>query len=236
MSDPATDWLRRVLHYDSNIQTYTGHPEDQKPVKSSDEGPGHPFRGNQYTEGESGGSDEPELPLVGGGSHEQAQKFLGGTKAKGAIKKAVKDWLPEHAAGAGVHILQHQGEVALEGAVLGGLVALGAPTIPALVAAGIAGYALNKLTNKLGITHEKAYPLLRAGVSGLRTAYASIKHTAHGIAQAGFASEVAMGGIGDAEDVIARGLRVFDETLASHTPAALVAAAHNFKGKLGDAV
>ena len=173
-----------------------------------DEAPGHPFRGNQYRTGQSGGA-EPELPLTGGRMGKATKSFLYSSAAKSVISTVAKE-----AVEAGEHIVRHEAEIALIGTVLAGLVALGTPTLPAAAIASVAGHAMNRLAHKLGINTTSAYRLLKRCVRGLR----NVREHATRMGAGGAAFPSVAFGYGDAVDRVLIALQQLDHVLSTHTP------------------
>jgi uncharacterized protein len=179
--------------------------------KVGDEGPGHPFRGNQYTAGQSGGGQQERISREGSPAPEEhARKtrvFLSTDMAKSAIRSAVSEVIAT-----GEHIVKHEAEVAVTSGMLAALTALGAPAVPAAIAASVAGYAVHRIARKLGVDHGAAHRLLKAASGGLRKMAETAKHSTYsGFPQQAF-------GFGDAdEDSVSRALRLLDDALQRHS-------------------
>jgi hypothetical protein len=170
--------------------------------KMGDEEAGHPFHGNQYVSGQSGGGKQVE-----GGQHARASRvFLSSPRARSIIRTAIKETIS-----AGEHITKHEAEIGVTSAVLAALTALGAPTIPAAIAASVAAYAVHRIAHRLGINADGAHKLLQKSVRGLRNMAAHFERigAVHAYPQLGF---------GDAdENSVQRSLRLLDDVLSRYT-------------------
>ena len=196
-----------------------------------DEEAGHPFRGNQYTSGESGGGERELAPLVGlhSGHAKEVKKVLGTARATDIIWKSVK----EHAGQIGEYVAKDEASNILKSGIAAGLVSLGVPTIPAIAAGVVVGYTVNKVADKLGINYENAHRLMKSSVTNLRSWYDKQKRIASSIGRNHPMQGYAFG-FGDADDTVSRALRLFEATLNKYSAAELEKMGREHPSKLKD--